>query len=330
MALRNKILQILRQSGNKYISGEDMAEKLGVSRAAVWKHIKEMRSQGYNIESLARNGYILREAPDAMLSGEISNGLETKTIGCRIICHEEIDSTNNEAKRLAMEGAAEGTVVVAESQTGGKGRLERQFFSPKGKGIWFSVVLRPKFLPQEAPKCTLMAAVAVARAMTEFGLKPGIKWPNDLLYDNKKLVGILTEMSAEMDGINYIVIGTGINVNIAPEEFPEELRSVATSLSQMKGANLPRVKFLQAVLRALDDLYAKVQVEGFAPVLKEWRQYSITLGQEVKVIGVRDGEVFYGKAADIDDEGALLVDTAAGRQRVLAGDVSIRPQSGKW
>jgi len=328
--LRNKILQILRQSGNKYISGEDMAEKLGVSRAAVWKHIKEMRSQGYNIESLARNGYILREAPDAMLSGEISNGLETKTIGCNIICHEEIDSTNNEAKRLAMEGAAEGTVVVAESQTGGKGRLERQFFSPKGKGIWFSVVLRPKFLPQEAPKCTLMAAVAVARAMTEFGLKPGIKWPNDLLYDNKKLVGILTEMSAEMDGINYIVIGTGINVNIAPEEFPEELRSVATSLSQMKGANLPRVKFLQAVLRALDDLYAKVQVEGFAPVLKEWRQYSITLGQEVKVIGVRDGEVFYGKAADIDDEGALLVDTAAGRQRVLAGDVSIRPQSGKW
>ncbi len=328
--MRNKILQILRQSGNKYISGEDMAEKLGVSRAAVWKHIKEMRSQGYNIESLARNGYILREAPDAMLSGEISNGLETKTIGCRIICHEEIDSTNNAAKRLAREGAAEGTVVVAESQTGGKGRLERQFFSPKGKGIWFSVVLRPKFLPQEAPKCTLMAAVAVARAMTEFGLKPGIKWPNDLLYDNKKLVGILTEMSAEMDGINYIVIGTGINVNIAPEEFPEELRSVATSLSQMKGANLPRVKFLQAVLRALDDLYAKVQVEGFAPVLKEWRQYSITLGQEVKVIGVRDGEVFYGKAADIDDEGALLVDTAAGRQRVLAGDVSIRPKNGKW
>ena len=328
--MRNKILQILRQSGNKYMSGEEMAEKLGVSRAAVWKHIKEMRSQGYNIESLARNGYILREAPDAMLSGEISNGLETKIIGCRIICHEEIDSTNNAAKRLAREGAAEGTVVVAESQTGGKGRLERQFFSPKGKGIWFSVVLRPKFLPQEAPKCTLLAAVAVARAMTEFGLKPGIKWPNDLLYDNKKLVGILTEMSAEMDGINYIVIGTGINVNIAPEEFPEELRSVATSLSQMKGENLPRVKFFQAVLRALDDLYAKVQVEGFAPVLKEWRQYSITLGQEVKVIGVRDGEVYYGKAVDIDDEGALLVDTAAGRQRVLAGDVSIRPKNGKW
>ena len=328
--MRNKILQLLRSSGNNYISGEEIADKLGVSRTAVWKHIKEMRSQGYDIESQSRSGYILREAPDAMLPGEIGNGLKTNIIGRQIVCHEEIDSTNNEAKRLAMEGAAEGTVVVAESQTGGKGRLERQFFSPKGKGIWFSVILRPKFLPQEAPKCTLLAAVAVARAMTEFGLRPGIKWPNDLLYDNKKLVGILTEMSAEMDGINYIVIGTGINVNIAEKEFPEELRGVATSLLQMKGKQLPRVKFFQAVLRALDDLYIRVQAEGFGPVFAEWRQYSITLGQEVRVIGVRDGEVYSGRAVDIDEDGALLVDTETGRQRVLAGDVSIRPQSGKW
>lgn len=328
--MRNKILTLLRQSGEKYISGEEIADQLGVSRTAVWKHIKEMRAQGYDIESHARSGYILREAPDALLSGEISHGLGTKIIGQQIICHEEIGSTNNEAKRLAREGAAEGTVVVAESQTGGKGRLERQFFSPKGKGIWFSVILRPKFLPQEAPKCTLMAAVAVARAMEEFGLQPGIKWPNDLLFDNKKLVGILTEMSAEMDGINYIVIGTGINVNIDMSDFPEDIRDVATSLSIMKGEPLPRVKFFQAVLRALDDLYSQVQANGFAPVLDEWRKYSITLGQEVRVIGVRDGEVYTGKAVDIDEDGALLVETAKGRQRVLAGDVSIRPQSGKW
>ncbi|MCR5757772.1 MAG: biotin--[acetyl-CoA-carboxylase] ligase [Selenomonas sp.] len=328
--MRNKILTLLRQSGEKYISGEEIADKLGVSRTAVWKHIKEMRAQGYDIESHARSGYILREAPDALLSGEIHHGLETKIIGQEIICHEEIDSTNNEAKRLARNGAVEGTVVVAESQTGGKGRLERKFFSPKGKGIWFSVILRPKFLPQEAPKCTLMAAVAVARAMEEFGLEPGIKWPNDLLYENKKLVGILTEMSAEMDGINYIVIGTGINVNIDQSDFPGDIRDVATSLSMMKGEQLPRVKFFQAVLRAMDDLYGKVQREGFAPVLEEWRKYSITLGQEVKVIGVRDGEVYFGKAVDIDADGALLVDTAEGRQRVLAGDVSIRPRSGKW
>ena len=312
--MRNKILQILRESRDNYISGEEMADKLGVSRTAVWKHIKEMRAQGYDIESHARKGYVLKETPDALLSGEIAHDLQTSVIGQNIICHEEIDSTNNEAKRLAREGAAEGTVVVAECQTGGKGRLERQFFS----------------LPQEAPKCTLMAAVAVARAMAEFGLEPGIKWPNDLLYENKKLVGILTEMSAEMDGINYIVIGTGINVNIDQSEFPEDIRDVATSLCMMKGEPLPRVKFFQAVLRAMDDLYAQVQAQGFAPVLQEWRKYSITLGQEVKVIGVRDGEVYFGKAVDIDEDGALLVDTEEGRKKVLAGDVSIRPRSGKW
>ncbi|MCR5757232.1 MAG: biotin--[acetyl-CoA-carboxylase] ligase [Selenomonas sp.] len=328
--MRNTILEILRAGRDQYISGEEIADKLGVSRTAVWKHIKEMRAQGYDIESHARSGYRLRETPDALLAGEIRHGLKTKIIGQEIICHEEIDSTNNEAKRLARQGAKEGTVVVAESQTGGKGRLERQFFSPQGKGIWFSVILRPRFLPQDAPKCTLMAAVAVARAMMEFGLQPGIKWPNDLLYDNKKLVGILTEMSAEMDGINYIVIGTGINVNIEPSDFPEDIREVATSLSIMKGEALPRVSFFQSVLQALDDLYVRVQCEGFAPVLEEWRKYNITLGQEVKVIGVRDGEVYTGKAVDIDEDGALLVDTSKGRQRVLAGDVSIRPQRGKW
>ena len=328
--MRNKILEILRNAGDTYISGEEIADQLGVSRTAVWKHIKEMRAQGYEIESHARSGYSLRVAPDALLAGEINHGLNTQVIGRQIICHDEIDSTNNEAKRLAREGAADGTVIVAESQTGGKGRLERKFFSPKGKGIWFSVILRPKFLPQEAPKCTLMAAVAVARAMAEFGLTPGIKWPNDLLYENKKLVGILTEMSAEMDGINYIVIGTGINVNIDQSEFPEDIRDVATSLCMMKGEPLPRVKFFQAVLRAMDDLYAQVQAQGFAPVLQEWRKYSITLGQEVKVIGVRDGEIYFGKATDIDEDGALLVDTEEGRKKVLAGDVSIRPRSGKW
>lgn len=171
-----------------------------------------------------------------------------------------------------------------------------------------------------------MAAVAVARAMQEFGLRAGIKWPNDILYENKKLVGILTEMSAEMEGINYIIIGTGVNVNILPEDFPEDIRKSATSLAIMKGDTLPRVKFFQALLQAMDDLYDEVLAGGFGPVMQEWREYSITLGQDVRVIGVRDGEVFNGRAVDIDPEGALLVDTAQGQRRVLAGDVSIRPQ----
>lgn len=326
--MRSKILELLHKQGKNCISGEEIARQLGVTRSAVWKHITELREAGYNIISQPKSGYSLVETPDKLLAAEIARNLATKVIGNNIIALDEVDSTNNEAKRLAAKGAPEGTIVVAERQTGGKGRLERHFFSPAGKGIWFSVILRPKFLPQEAPKCTLMAAVAVAEAMAKFNLKPAIKWPNDLLYENKKLVGILTEMSAEMDGINYVVIGTGINVNINPDDFPADIRETAASLSMMKGEKVPRVEFFQKVLRAFDRNYQSIKEGDFSEVFKKWRQYSITLGQEVKVIGVRgenSGEVFYGKAVDIDSDGALIVATATGQRRVLAGDVSIRP-----
>lgn len=324
--MREKILALLRAADGTYLSGEAMAEKLGISRTAVWKHIQELRKLGYDIVSTPRSGYTLKGTPDHLSVSDIQYGLDTKCIGRKIIFAEEVASTNTEAKRQALEGVPEGTVVIAEQQTGGKGRLARSFFSPKGKGLWFSVILRPKFPPQEAPHCTLMAAVAVARAMVVFGLQPQIKWPNDLLYDNRKLVGILTEMSADVDHIDYVVIGTGINVNIMPEDFPEDIRDKATSLAIMKGEKIPRVQFLQEVLRAMDDLYAKVQEQGFAPVMQEWKQYNITLGKEVRVIGVRTGEVFYGKAIDIDADGALIVEKADGTQEhVLAGDVSIRP-----
>ena len=318
------VLELLRAAGG-YISGEKMAERLGVTRAAVWKKIAALRDAGYDISSTPRSGYVLRSAPDSLIETEIAQGLDTALVGRKIICYDTVDSTNLVLKNLAREGAEDGTVVVADSQGTGRGRMERAFFSPPGKGIWVSILLRPTFLPQDAPKCTLMAAVAVARAMEAFGLRAAIKWPNDILHEGRKLVGILTEMSAEMDRVNYVVIGIGINVNIAPEDFPEELRATATSLMQMKGAPLPRVAFLQELLRALDDLYTSVQREGFAPVLAAWREYAVTLGQEVRVIGPA-GEEFEGVAADIDAEGALLVDTAEGRRRVLAGDVSIRPR----
>ena len=319
------VLELLRAAGG-YISGEKMAERLGVTRAAVWKKIAALRDAGYDISSTPRSGYVLRSAPDSLIETEIAQGLDTALVGRKIICYDTVDSTNLVLKNLAREGAEDGTVVVADSQGTGRGRMERAFFSPPGKGIWVSILLRPTFLPQDAPKCTLMAAVAVARAMETFGLRAAIKWPNDILHEGRKLVGILTEMSAEMDRVNYVVIGIGINVNIAPEDFPEELRATATSLMQMKGAPLPRVAFLQELLRALDDLYTSVQREGFAPVLAAWREYAVTLGQEVRVIGPA-GVEFEGVAADIDAEGALLVDTAEGRRRVLAGDVSIRPRA---
>ena len=327
--MRLEILNVLRNAAGSYCSGEEIAKKLGVSRTAVWKHIKELRAAGYEIVSHSRSGYVLKDTPDRLLAPEIEAGLSTKVIGCHVESHDSIDSTNLEAKRIAAKDAPEGTVVVAEEQVGGRGRLERPFFSPKGKGIWFSVILRPKFLPQEAPKCTLLAAVAVARAMKECGLTPGIKWPNDILYKGKKLVGILTEMSAEIDAIKYIVIGMGINVNVAAEDFPDDLKDIATSLCIMKGERIPRVKFLQSVLRSMDDLYEKVQQYGFAPIFDEWRKYTITLGEEVRVIGVRSGEEYIGRAADIDADGALLVDVQCSdgsteRRRVVAGDVSIR------
>jgi len=322
--VREKILELLRQAGGSYLSGEEIAKTLGVSRTAVWKHIRDLKKQGYGIISQSRSGYALREVPDHMIREEIMHGLGTQCIGRDIRCFEQVGSTNTVAKELAETGAPEGTVVVAEQQGAGRGRLERHFFSPYGRGIWFSFILRPEFLPQEAPKCTLMAAVAVAMAMEEFDMKPGIKWPNDILYEGRKIVGILTEMSAEMEQIRHIIIGIGINVNIREDEFPEDIRDRAASLLMVKGAPVPRIAFFQAVLRALDRLYGEVCQSGFAPVMDAWRAYNITLGHDVHVIGVRGGETFDGKAVDIDAEGALLVDTPQGRKRVLAGDVSVR------
>ncbi len=325
IALQKKVLALLRESGDGYISGEEIAGRLGVSRTAVWKHIRALKAAGYEIESHARRGYSLLDAPDLLLPQEIQPTLRTKVVGKTMFHHEEIPSSNNEAKRLALEGTPDGTVVVAEAQGAGKGRLSRGWYSPAHKGIWFSVVFRPSFLPQDAPKCTLMAAVAVVRAMKDMGFSVGIKWPNDVLDENgKKLVGILTEMSAEMERINFVVIGTGINVNLWPEDYPEELREIATSLAMLRGGKVDRAELFARVLEAMDELYLGIEQNGFGAVLDEWRKYSVTLGQEVNVIGVK--ETFVGTAVDIDEDGALLLDTSEGRRRVLAGDVSIRPR----
>ena len=321
--MQSDVLKLLRESGDKYVSGEEIADRLGVSRTAVWKHIGELRELGYRITSQPRSGYILEEAPDLLLPEEIRNGLKTSFVGRNVIHFDSVGSTNVEAKRLASEDAPEGTIVVAEEQGKGRGRLDRSFFSPTG-GIWFSLILRPPFLPQDAPKCTLMAAVAVAKAMNAFGFQVGIKWPNDILHDGKKLVGILTEMHAEIDRINYIVIGIGINVNIPRSLFPVELQETATSLQLIRGAAVPRLKLFQSVLENIEGLYTTATNHGFSPIMEEWRQCSATLGHEVKVIGVGRDEQFTGKAVDIDEDGALLIDTEKGRRRVVAGDVSIR------
>ncbi|WP_196594566.1 biotin--[acetyl-CoA-carboxylase] ligase [Pectinatus sottacetonis] len=323
--MRSEILTILHKAKGKYVSGTYLANKLSVSRTAIWKHICILKNDGYNIDSKSKNGYRIIDSPDLLTPGEINAVLTTKTFGRTIKYYKKIDSTNNEAKKIALdEKAPEGTIVISESQGDGRGRLSRGWYSPAQKGIWFSIILRPDFLPQEAPKCTLMAAVAIAKAIyTITGLKVGIKWPNDILYDGKKLVGILTEMNAEMDRINYIVIGMGINVNILSQDMPEEVKDIATSLMQITGKKISRLALLQQLLVELENLYTTIKKHGFSPIIQDWKKYSITLGKNIKVISVN--ETFYGKAVDIDNFGALLVDTGEKIERVLAGDVSIRP-----
>lgn len=325
--MRGKILELLKKKGAGYLSGEEIAHRLGITRAAVWKQVQSLRGDGYAIESRSKSGYALKSEPKRLLARNIQDGLQTECLGHELLVYDAVDSTNEILKKLAMEGAAEGTVVVAEAQGKGKGRLARAFFSPPFKGLWFSVLLRPPFLPQDAPKCTFLSAVAVLLAMQRFGLKAGIKWPNDIMAQGKKLVGILTEMHAEMERVEYIVIGTGINVNIAQEDFPVDIQDKATSLSILAGEEIPRCAFFQAVLEEMDKLYLQTLQEGFAPLLALWQKFSLTIGQKVHVIGIGTRPSFYGLATGIDEEGALLVKKEDGQMtRVLAGDVSIRPQ----
>lgn len=323
--MRSEIRQMLKGKAGEYVSGEEISRLLNVSRTAVWKHIQALKEEGYDIEGHSRLGYRLRTAPDLMLPEELCPRLSTARMGRCVSYLTSTDSTNNEAKKLAAAGCPEGQIVVAEEQVSGRGRLARGWFSPFGKGVWFSIVLRPPFSPQEAPKCTLLAAVAVSRAIRQAaGVNCGIKWPNDILVDGRKLVGILTEMSAEMDAINYIVIGIGINVNVEQADFPPELEGIAGSLKVAAGRSFSRIELLAAVLGELERLYDRTVKDGFTALLAEWRRESVTLGQAVDVVG--SGQRFSGVAEDIDGDGALLVRTATGVERVLAGDVSIRPQ----
>lgn len=321
---KTTIVEMLKKAGENFISGESIAGELKISRTAVWKHIQTLRNNGYEILSRERQGYKLKDAPDLLLPSEIQIGLDTQIIGKEMHYQPSVDSTNRLAKKLAYHGAADGAIVVAEEQTGGKGRLDRNFFSPRGKGIWFSIILRPNLLPKDAPKCTLMAAVAVAEAMARFNLKAEIKWPNDILHDGRKLVGILTEITGEIGKIDYLIIGVGINANISRDEFPEELRDIASSLSEVNGGEISRVKFFRALLEEFDKLYREVNAAGFDKILERWRKYNITLGKNIRVISAGDGTSFTGKAVDLNHDGALVVETADGLQTVYAGDVSIR------
>ncbi|MCA9404115.1 MAG: biotin--[acetyl-CoA-carboxylase] ligase [Candidatus Omnitrophica bacterium] len=310
--MKDAIIDCLRKSAG-YASGEDISRQLKISRAGIWKNIEELRKDGYEIVAVPHLGYKLNGIPDKLLPREVAHGLGTAVVGSRVLHFESLASTMDVAFQLGVEDEPEGAVVCAETQTRGRGRMERRWSSPKGKGVYFSLLLRPNLLPTDAAKMTLLSAVAVCEALREVsGLDVHIKWPNDLLVQGKKLAGILMELSAEMDRVRFIVVGLGLNVNTAQRQLPPQ----ATSLKLQTGTSVDRIAVMQAVLRSLDHWYAVLNGQGFDPVIKRWRELSSTLGQKISI-----GDII-GTAVDLDEHGGLIVQDKDGqRVRCMTGDV---------
>jgi len=316
--MQEKILEFLKKKP-QYLSGDLISQRLGISRQALWKHIQELKEAGYDIEAVPHLGYRLLSCPDRLLPVEIAYQLNTVRIGAKIRYFEEVSSTMDVAARLGMEGAPDGTLVITETQTKGKGRLGRSWYSPKYKGLYFSLILRPNILPQQAPIVTLLCAVSICEAVKELtGITSEIKWPNDILLRRKKLGGILTELSAEMDAVRFAVVGIGLNVN----NDKKTLFSHAASLKEEKGEPLSRADLLKQILHRIEDNYFLFQKKGAGEILEKWRLHNVTLGKRVRV--ARHNHHLEGLAADIDDDGNLLVRTDTGLiEKVSAGDVTL-------
>ncbi len=320
----DEILKLLRESPSAFLSGEEISRRLKVSRTAVWKRMKRLRTLGYEIEASTRSGYRLIRSPDLLTPSEIKPILKTKWIGKTIHHFHTLDSTNSKAYQLALDGAEEGEVVVAESQEKGRGRLGRQWFSPPFLNLYLSVILRPKISPHQASLITLMAAIATADAIQKFsGFLPLIKWPNDILLRNRKVAGLLNEINSEMDRIHFVILGIGINLNMDEKVFSKEIRTVATSLKIEMRQTISRKAFLQSLLQELEKWYTIFMKQGSAVILKAWRDRAHLKGRRVKVTSF--GETLAGIAIDVDSDGALILETADGkRKRVVAGDIEYR------
>jgi BirA family biotin operon repressor/biotin-[acetyl-CoA-carboxylase] ligase len=314
--MQNKILDFLRRHEG-YVSGEELSSRLAISRQALWKHIQELKNEGYDIEAVPHLGYKLGSVPDRLYPSEIASGLRTKCIGKKIYYFEEVPSTMDSAMQLGLQVAAEGTLIVAEAQKAGRGRLGRHWLSPKHKGIYFSLILKPALAPSRAPIVTLLAAVSICEAIQQVtGLETKIKWPNDILLKNQKLGGILTELSAEMDAVRFVVIGVGINVN----NHRQGLIPTATSLREHAGGTVNRIRLLQEVLRRLELHYLHLGERGNQDILRAWKSFNVTLGRRVKISS--QGYTLEGQAVDLDADGALLVRNDAGlTQRVTSGEL---------
>lgn len=328
--MKEKVLEAFKQNEGDFVSGESLSRLLDVSRTAIWKYIRELRNEGYEIDASSKKGYKLVNTPDILNSFEIGRGLNTKVLGRRVEYFNTIDSTNNYAKVIAAEGCEDGTIIVADCQTAGKGRLGRKWSSIPKTGICMSVVLKPEIGPEDVQIITLGAAVAVSKAIKAIiDIEPGIKWPNDIVLNGKKVCGILTEMNCEMERVNFVVLGIGLNVNQDLEDFPEEIREKATSLrvysdnAASHTINLRRSEIVQRMLFELEEVYGKINSGRAGDVLTEWKAMSVTIGREVAI--TFKGNDYTGIAKDITQDGRLVVSCSDGVEReVLSGEVSVR------
>lgn len=320
--MKNLILEKLKQQ-KEYISGEELSELFNVSRTAIWKHINELRKEGYNIKSSTKKGYCLVGTPDLLDKRElkIPNG---QLIGSEIFHFKEIDSTNNYAKKIAYNGCSDGAIVISEKQTNGRGRVGREWKSHNSDGLWFSIVLRPDLEPEYIKIITFAAAIAIVEGIYEaLGIVCGIKWPNDIILDNCKLGGILTELSAEPEHINYVVVGMGININQDKSAFDDDIKDKAISLKMHTGKTVSRVRLLESILSKFEEIYRIVLQGNTQEIINRWSKYSVTLGKEVR-ISFKNAE-YIGLAHSITSDGKLIVKCNDGVDReISAGEIQVR------
>ncbi len=317
-----KIIQILKDHEGRFVSGEVISQEVGITRAAIWKRIAALKDLGYVVDARQNMGYRLMRSPDILTPSEIQYRLGTKIVGKEVRYYPVLESTNAEAFRLASSGAADGLVVITDHQTGGKGRLNRTWFSFRRQSISLSVVLRPKIVPYLATMLTYMTGIALYEAIyAQTAIKPSLKWPNDILMRGKKVAGVLCELNTETDIVNFAVIGMGVNLNVRKKRFPEEIREASTSLYEETKKRLKRVAFVKELLRQLDYWYSVfLRDGGDSRILAEWKERSQIVGQNVRIRSFE--EEIVGKVVDVDSYGALMIETEDDKKkRVIAGDL---------
>ncbi|WP_042223611.1 biotin--[acetyl-CoA-carboxylase] ligase [Oceanobacillus manasiensis] len=318
---RNKLIRLLADAKENYISGQQLSDQLHISRTAIWKHMKELEKDGYVIEAKPKTGYRIKQFSENVSANTLKWGLNTSWMGKEIIHKPIVTSTQHVAHQAARENTPHGTVVIADEQSNGRGRMDRVWHSEKGKGIWMSIILRPELPPYIAPQLTLMTATAIAEVLDQHDtLKPKIKWPNDILIQNKKVAGILTEMQAEQDRIQYVVVGIGLNVNQENTEIPDSIHYKATSLKMETEKEWPIVELVQQILEALEKEYNAFLENGFPSVKTKWENYGFRIGEKISLHSgnKQKNAIFTGIAED----GALLIEPTKGKtEKIYSAEI---------